>query len=99
MAKRQIHCFRIYAEDPTPLAGNVALFAVCQGRKQVARKVVLVSDISGKEIADGQGATLTISYHDARRGIVKLDVNENEVADLAGKGQKQARRGRPPKKS
>jgi hypothetical protein len=63
----------------------------------VARKTVLVSDISGKEIEDGQGATLTISYADARRGVVRLDVAANEVADLASKGQKQARRGRPPK--
>jgi hypothetical protein len=65
----------------------------------MARKTVLVSDISGKEIANGEGATLTIAYSDARRGVVKLDVNANEVRDLASKGQKQARRGRPPKKS
>jgi hypothetical protein len=64
-------------------------------RSNVARKTVLVSDISGKEIADGEGATLTITYHDARRGVVKLDVNANEVKELASKGQRQARRGRP----
>lgn len=63
----------------------------------MARKTVLVSDISGDEIADGNGATLTISYSDARRGIIKLDVSADEVSDLASKGQKQARRGRPPK--
>ena len=63
----------------------------------MARRTILVSDLSGKEIEDGQGATLTITYHDARRGIVKLDVQANEVDDLAAKGQKQARRGRPPK--
>ena len=63
----------------------------------MARKTVLVSDLSGKEIAEGQGATLTISYHDARRGVVRLDVQANEVDDLASKGQKQARRGRRPK--
>lgn len=63
----------------------------------MARRTILVSDISGKEIADGQGATVTISYADARRGIVKLDVQASEVDDLASKGQKQARRGRPPK--
>jgi hypothetical protein len=62
----------------------------------MARKTVLVSDISGKEITDGEGATLTISYHDARRGVVRLDVNASEVADLASKGTKQARRGRRP---
>ena len=63
----------------------------------MARRTVLVSDISGKEIVDGEGATLTISYTDARRGVVRLDVNANEVADLARKGVKQARRGRKPK--
>ena len=64
----------------------------------MARRTVLVSDISGKEIADGEGATLTITYADARRGVIKLDVNANEVADLASKGMRQARRGRPPRK-
>jgi len=63
----------------------------------VARKTIFVSDLTGREIQEGHGATLTITYHDARRGVVKLDVNENEVADLASKGTKQARRGRPPK--
>jgi hypothetical protein len=64
----------------------------------MARKTVLVSDISGREIADGEGATMTITYADARRGVIRLDVNANEVDDLAKKGTKQARRGRPPKK-
>jgi hypothetical protein len=63
----------------------------------VARKVVLVSDISGEEIPDGQGATLTISYSDARRGVVRLDVRADEVDDLARRGVRQARRGRKPK--
>lgn len=63
----------------------------------MARKTVLVSDLSGKEIEDGEGATLTISYSDARRGVVKLDVAAKEVDDLARKGTKQARRGRKPK--
>lgn len=63
----------------------------------MARKTVFVSDLTGREIEDGQGATLTITYSDARRGVVKLDVNANEVDDLARKGTKQARRGRPPK--
>jgi hypothetical protein len=63
----------------------------------LARKTVFVSDLTGREIEDGQGATLTITYSDARRGVVKLDVNANEVDDLARKGTKQARRGRPPK--
>ena len=40
---------------------------------------------------------MVISYADARRGRVVLDVNASEVEDLARKGQKQARRGRRPK--
>jgi hypothetical protein len=63
----------------------------------MARKTIFVSDLTGEEIKDGEGATLSISYHDARRGVVKLDVNADEVSDLARKGTKQARRGRPPK--
>jgi hypothetical protein len=63
----------------------------------MARKTILVSDLSGKEIGDLEGATVTIRYADARRGQVVLDVNASEVADLAAKGTKQARRGRRPK--
>lgn len=65
----------------------------------MARKTVLVSDLTGEAIADGQAATLTIKYADARRGQVVLDVAADEVADLARKGKKQARRGRKPKET
>ena len=63
----------------------------------MARKTVVVSDLSGAEIEDGKGAQVVIKYQDARRGQVVLDVNADEVEDLAGKGQRQARRGRRPK--
>jgi hypothetical protein len=63
----------------------------------VARKTIYVSDLSGKAIDEKDAATLTIRYADARRGLVVLDVNADEVADLAAKGVKQARRGRKPK--
>jgi hypothetical protein len=63
----------------------------------MARRTVLLSDISGKEIDDRNAATVTIRYTDARRGQVVLDVNASEVDDLAARGQKQARRGRRPK--
>ncbi len=63
----------------------------------MARKTVLVSDMSGREIAEGDAAQLTIKYADARRGQVVLDVLASEVDDLAAKGTKQARRGRRPK--
>jgi hypothetical protein len=64
---------------------------------QMARRTILVSDITGKEIDDGNAAQVVIKYADARRGQVVLDVNADEVADLAAKGMKQARRGRRPK--
>jgi len=63
----------------------------------MARKTIFVSDLTGKEIDDRNAATVTIRYADARRGQVVLDVNADEVADLAAKGTKQARRGRKPK--
>jgi hypothetical protein len=63
----------------------------------VARKTIFVSDITGTPIDDNEAATVTIRYADARRGVVVLDANASEVADLASKGRKQARRGRPPK--
>jgi len=63
----------------------------------MARRTVVVSDLTGKEIDDRTGAQLVIKYADARRGQVVLDVNADEVEDLAAKGTKQARRGRRPK--
>ena len=61
----------------------------------MARKTILVSDISGKEINDKDAARVMISYGDGRRGQIVLDVNANEIADLAAKGTQQKRRGRP----
>lgn len=64
----------------------------------MAKKIVFVSDLSGKEIGDPKNsATVTISYGDARRGVVVLDVLATEVADWAAKGNQQKRRGRRPK--
>ena len=63
----------------------------------MARKTVLVSDLTGKEIDESNAAQLVINYGDARRGRVVLDVNADEVDDLARRGTKQARRGRKPK--
>jgi hypothetical protein len=61
----------------------------------MARRTILISDLTGKEIVDREAAQVVIKYADARRGQVVLDVNADEVADLAAKGTKQARRGRP----
>jgi hypothetical protein len=63
----------------------------------MARKTIYVSDLTGKPIEEANAALLTIRYSDARRGQVVLDVNADEVADLAAKGTRQARRGRKPK--
>jgi hypothetical protein len=63
----------------------------------VARKTIFVSDLTGEPIEDRDGAQLVITYRDARRGRIVLDVNANEVEDIARKGTKQARRGRKPK--
>jgi hypothetical protein len=63
----------------------------------VARKTIIVSDLTGQELDERSAATVTIKYADARRGQVVLDVNAAEVDDLAAKGRRQARRGRRPK--
>jgi hypothetical protein len=63
----------------------------------MARKTIFVSDLTGRTIDEKDAATVTIRYADARKGQVVLDVNSDEVVDLAAKGTKQARRGRKPK--
>ena len=60
----------------------------------MARKTIVVSDLSGNEIDEKNAAQVVIKYADARRGQVVLDVNADEVEDLARKGRRQARRGR-----
>jgi hypothetical protein len=65
--------------------------------ESLARKTVLVSDLSGKEISEGKGATIRITFHDARKGVRELDVTDEEAEDLGGKGRAVARRGRRPK--
>ena len=63
----------------------------------MARKTIVVSDLTGKEIEERNAAQVVIKYADTRRGQVVLDVNASEVEDLAAKGTRQARRGRRPK--
>jgi hypothetical protein len=65
----------------------------------MAKRTILVSDLTGQEVEEADAAQIVIKYADARRGQVVLDVNASEVADLAAKGTKQARRGRRPKSS
>ena len=61
----------------------------------MARKTVLVCDSCGKEVDESRGATLRITYADARRGAKQADLCD----DCAGAmpGQPAARRGRRPK--
>ena len=63
----------------------------------LARKTVLVSDMSGKEIPEGKGATIRITYRDARKGVRELDVTDEEAESIGAKGRSVARRGRRPK--
>jgi hypothetical protein len=61
----------------------------------VARKTVLVCDDCGKEVDEGRGAVLRLTYTDARRGAKQADLCD----ECAGRmpGAPAARRGRRPK--
>ena len=61
----------------------------------MARKTVLVCDNCGKEVGEGKGATMRLTYADARRGAKQADLCD----DCAGgtPGLSAARRGRRPK--
>ena len=61
----------------------------------MARKTVLVSDVSGQEIPEGRGATVRITFRDARKGVRELDVTDAEAEKMGGRSV--ARRGRRPK--
>jgi hypothetical protein len=61
----------------------------------MARKTVLVSDISGSEISEGKGAVVRITFRDARKGVRELDVTDEEAEKMGGRSV--ARRGRKPK--
>jgi hypothetical protein len=66
----------------------------------MARKTVLMSDFSKKEVEDEkQSATITVKFGDGRRGIVVADahVDDKVVQDIVKAGRQQARRGRRPK--
>ena len=63
----------------------------------MARKTVLLSDLSGAEIAEGKGAQVMIKFNDARKGTIVLDVTDNEAEQMGAKGRRQGRRGRRPK--
>jgi hypothetical protein len=74
---------------------GLGISVVVQGGGVVARKTVLVSDMSGQEIAEGKGATVRITFRDARKGVRELDITDAEAEKLGGR--QVARRGRRPK--
>jgi hypothetical protein len=61
----------------------------------MARKTIRVSDRSGREIPDGKGATVRITFGDARKGVRELDLTDAEADELGGRAV--ARRGRRPR--
>jgi hypothetical protein len=65
----------------------------------VARKTVVVSDLSGETIQDGKGAKVRITFDDARSGSLELDVTAEEARAMGARGRQVARRGRRPKSS
>lgn len=61
----------------------------------MARKTVLVCDDCGKEVGEGKGATMRLTYSDARRGAKQADLCDDRSAKMPGRAA--ARRGRRPK--
>ena len=61
----------------------------------MARKTVLVCDDCGKEVGDNKGATMRMTFTDARRGARQADLCDDCAAKMPG--QAAARRGRRPK--
>ena len=61
----------------------------------MAGKTIRVSDRSGEEIPEGKGATVRITFADARKGVRELDLTDSEAESLGGRAV--ARRGRKPK--
>jgi hypothetical protein len=66
-----------------------------QRRTSLARKTVRISDMSGEEIAEGKGASVRVTFADARKGSRELDVTDAEAEKLGGRVV--GRRGRKPK--
>jgi hypothetical protein len=67
----------------------------CEGGVAVARKTVLVCDKCGKEVDEGKGAIMRLTYTDARRGAKQADLCDDCSANMPGRAA--ARRGRRPK--
>jgi ribosomal protein S26 len=61
----------------------------------LARKTVLVCDNCGKEVAEGNGATMRLIFTVSRRGEKQADLCVNCAGQMPGHSA--ARRGRRPK--
>jgi len=61
----------------------------------MARKTVLVCDDCGREVEENKGATLRVTFTDARRGSKVADLCDECAAKVPGRAA--ARRGRRPK--
>jgi hypothetical protein len=62
---------------------------------EVARKTVLVCDSCNREVGENKGATLRLTFTDARRGAKQADLCDNCAGEMPGRAV--ARRGRKPK--
>ena len=61
----------------------------------MARKTVLGCDSCGNEVEEGKGATMRVTYTDARRGAKQADLCDTCAGGMPGRAT--ARRGRKPK--
>lgn len=61
----------------------------------MARKTVLVCDKCAKEVEEGKGAVMRITFTDARRGAKQADLCDDCSGAMPGRSV--ARRGRKPK--
>jgi hypothetical protein len=68
---------------------------VTRGRKIMARKTVLVCDKCSKEVDEGKGAVMRVTFNDARRGAKQADLCDGCAGGMPGIAV--ARRGRKPK--
>jgi len=61
-----------------------------------AVQTVITSDLSGKDVAEKDLVTITLTYADPRKNKIELDASVSEVAQWAKKGREVKRRGRRP---
>lgn len=62
----------------------------------MSKRTVKISDKSGQIIEDGRGATVRVTFDDARRGSYEMDVTAEEAMAYTDGARKVARRGRRP---